>query len=81
MLASSTHDTKRSEDVRARINVLSEIPAEWYRAIRAWQRLNEEKKIQVAGEKPCPARTKNTSCIRLCSAPGRWEPDGRRRIR
>ncbi|MBZ5649924.1 MAG: malto-oligosyltrehalose synthase [Acidobacteriia bacterium] len=50
MLASSTHDTKRSEDVRARINVLSEIPAEWYRAIRAWQRLNEGKKIQVAGE-------------------------------
>ena len=50
MLASSTHDTKRSEDVRARINVLSEIPAEWYRAVRAWQRLNEEKKIHVAGE-------------------------------
>lgn len=50
MLASSTHDTKRSEDVRARINVLSEIPAEWYRAIRSWQRLNQEKKIQVAGE-------------------------------
>jgi (1->4)-alpha-D-glucan 1-alpha-D-glucosylmutase len=50
MLASSTHDTKRSEDVRARINVLSEIPAEWYRAIRTWQRLNQEKKIQVAGE-------------------------------
>ena len=50
MLASSTHDTKRSEDVRARINVLSEIPAEWYRAIRTWQRLNEEKKIPVAGE-------------------------------
>jgi (1->4)-alpha-D-glucan 1-alpha-D-glucosylmutase len=50
MLASSTHDTKRSEDVRARINVLSEIPAEWYRASRAWQRLNQEKKILVAGE-------------------------------
>ena len=50
MLASSTHDTKRSEDVRARINVLSEIPAEWYRAIRAWQRLNHEKKTQVVGE-------------------------------
>jgi (1->4)-alpha-D-glucan 1-alpha-D-glucosylmutase len=50
MLASSTHDTKRSEDVRARINVLSEIPAEWYRAIRIWQRLNEGKKVQVAGE-------------------------------
>jgi (1->4)-alpha-D-glucan 1-alpha-D-glucosylmutase len=50
MLASSTHDTKRSEDVRARINVLSEIPAEWYRAIRAWQRFNEDKKIMVNGE-------------------------------
>ena len=50
MLASSTHDTKRSEDVRARINVLSEIPAEWYRALRTWQLLNESKKVQVAGE-------------------------------
>ena len=50
MLASSTHDTKRSEDVRARINVLSEIPSEWYRAIRAWQLLNEDKKILVNGE-------------------------------
>ena len=29
LIATSTHDTKRSEDVRARINVLSEIPAEW----------------------------------------------------
>ncbi len=50
MLASSTHDTKRSEDVRARINVLSEIPSEWHRAIRAWQRLNQDKKILVGGE-------------------------------
>ncbi len=54
MLASSTHDTKRSEDVRARINVLSEIPADWYRSIRAWERLNQEKKILVAGE-PVPS--------------------------
>jgi (1->4)-alpha-D-glucan 1-alpha-D-glucosylmutase len=50
MLASSTHDTKRSEDVRARINVLSEIPSEWYRAIRAWERLNQDKKVLVGGE-------------------------------
>ncbi len=54
MLATSTHDTKRSEDVRARINVLSEMPADWYRAIGVWQRLNQEKKIQVAGE-PVPS--------------------------
>ena len=40
LLATSTHDTKRSEDVRARINLLSEIPGEWYRAIRSWHALN-----------------------------------------
>jgi (1->4)-alpha-D-glucan 1-alpha-D-glucosylmutase len=38
MNASSTHDTKRSEDVRARINVLSEIPFEWSRSVSRWSR-------------------------------------------
>lgn len=36
LLATSTHDTKRSEDVRARINVLSEVPEEWGASIRKW---------------------------------------------
>ncbi|MEK7834502.1 MAG: malto-oligosyltrehalose synthase, partial [Acidobacteriota bacterium] len=45
--ATSTHDTKRSEDVRARINVLSEIPARWYRSVLRWQNLNREKKTQL----------------------------------
>jgi (1->4)-alpha-D-glucan 1-alpha-D-glucosylmutase len=36
MLASSTHDTKRSEDVRARINVLSEMPEEWHETACRW---------------------------------------------
>jgi (1->4)-alpha-D-glucan 1-alpha-D-glucosylmutase len=36
LLATSTHDTKRSEDVRARIHVLSEIPGEWAEAVRKW---------------------------------------------
>ena len=40
MNATSTHDTKRSEDVRARINVLSEIPDEWRSAVRKWTRIN-----------------------------------------
>ena len=40
MLASSTHDTKRSEDVRARINLLSEIPERWMEAVRRWAELN-----------------------------------------
>jgi (1->4)-alpha-D-glucan 1-alpha-D-glucosylmutase len=40
MLASSTHDTKRSEDVRARINVLSEIPERWMEAVKRWAEIN-----------------------------------------
>ena len=48
LLATSTHDSKRSEDVRARINVLSEIPVEWHLAIRSWHGLNLGKKTTVA---------------------------------
>jgi (1->4)-alpha-D-glucan 1-alpha-D-glucosylmutase len=43
----STHDTKRSEDVRARINVLSEMPEEWRAALERWGRLNEPLRKQV----------------------------------
>lgn len=39
MLAGSTHDTKRGEDTRARLSVLSEIPAEWERRVGAWSRV------------------------------------------
>jgi len=49
MNATSTHDTKRSEDVRARINVLSEFPEEWEGALRRWSRWNHSKKRSVAG--------------------------------
>lgn len=40
MLATATHDTKRGEDVRARINVLSEIPVEWEEYITRWAEIN-----------------------------------------
>lgn len=36
MVATSTHDTKRSEDVRLRIDLLSEIPERWDTAVRSW---------------------------------------------
>jgi (1->4)-alpha-D-glucan 1-alpha-D-glucosylmutase len=49
MNATSTHDTKRSEDVRARINVLSEIPEEWEKRLQHWSRLNAGKKRIVNG--------------------------------
>src|SRR5262249_35458789 len=50
MLATSTHDTKRSEDVRARIDVLSEIPAEWKERVLRWARWNKRKKAKADGE-------------------------------
>jgi (1->4)-alpha-D-glucan 1-alpha-D-glucosylmutase len=49
LLSTSTHDTKRSEDVRARLNVLSEIPGEWQRGLSRWSRLNGKKKPVVDG--------------------------------
>ncbi|MBC7840361.1 MAG: malto-oligosyltrehalose synthase [Nitrospiraceae bacterium] len=47
--ATSTHDTKRSEDVRARINVLSEIPQAWKTRILRWSQLNKGCKTEVDG--------------------------------
>jgi (1->4)-alpha-D-glucan 1-alpha-D-glucosylmutase len=49
MNATSTHDTKRSEDVRARINVLSEVPEEWEKRLQQWSRQNAGKKRIVNG--------------------------------
>ncbi len=50
MLATSTHDAKRSEDVRARIDVISELPAAWRLTVRRWSRMNRRHKRTVGGE-------------------------------
>lgn len=47
--ATSTHDTKRGEDVRARINILSQMPAAWARRLHRWRRLNQGKKRRLNG--------------------------------
>ncbi len=47
--ATSTHDTKRSEDVRARLNALSEMPSEWKDRLDRWAKQNARHKEQVAG--------------------------------
>jgi (1->4)-alpha-D-glucan 1-alpha-D-glucosylmutase len=49
MLATSTHDTKRSEDVRARINVLSERPGTWRKLLARWGRMNRGRKREIDG--------------------------------
>jgi (1->4)-alpha-D-glucan 1-alpha-D-glucosylmutase len=48
--ATSTHDTKRSEDARARINVLSEIPREWKTHMTRWAKFNKKHKADVEGQ-------------------------------
>jgi (1->4)-alpha-D-glucan 1-alpha-D-glucosylmutase len=48
MLATSTHDTKRSEDVRARLNVLSEMPRQWSAEVMRFRRVNRVKKLQLS---------------------------------
>lgn len=49
MNATATHDTKRGEDMRARINVLSEIPQEWSHRVERWRRWNRGAKVQMQG--------------------------------
>jgi (1->4)-alpha-D-glucan 1-alpha-D-glucosylmutase len=55
MCATATHDTKRGEDVRARITVLSEVPREWQARLARWRRLNRRRR-QPVGERLAPSR-------------------------
>ncbi|MEA3192330.1 MAG: 4-alpha-glucanotransferase [Betaproteobacteria bacterium] len=50
MLGTSTHDTKRSEDVRARLGVLSELAPGWKLALRRWSRMNRGARTERDGE-------------------------------
>ena len=49
VLAGSTHDSKRSEDVRARLHALSELPGEWRRHVARWARLNRRFRSDTDG--------------------------------
>ena len=55
MLATSTHDTKRSEDVRARLGALSELGSAWRLLLARWHRLNRSRRTESGGES-LPAR-------------------------
>ena len=52
MLATATHDTKRGEDARARLAVLSEVPEEWGRQVAGWSRLLRARLGDVEGRAP-----------------------------
>ena len=69
MLTTSTHDTKRGEDLRARIDVLSEIPGEWRERVRTWAKLNRRFKEMVEGR---PAPTANHEYLLYQTLIGSW---------
>ncbi len=73
LTCSSTHDTKRSEDARARINVLSEIPRLWRKAVNRWARLNRRHHREVDGQ---PAPSRNDEYLFYQNLVGVWPPDG-----
>jgi (1->4)-alpha-D-glucan 1-alpha-D-glucosylmutase len=68
MLAGSTHDTKRSEDARARISVLSEMPTDWESAVHRWAFMNEAHR---SGDAP----DRNTEYLLYQTLVGAWPID------
>jgi (1->4)-alpha-D-glucan 1-alpha-D-glucosylmutase len=73
--ATATHDTKRGEDTRVRIDVLSELPYEWRAAVLRWQRLNRRHRVTVDGR---PAPTPNEEYLLYQTMVGAWPIDAGR---
>src|SRR6185436_5943340 len=73
MLATSTHDTKLGEDVRARINAISELSTEWGREAARWMRINNAARTVIEGE---PAPDRNDEYRFYQALIGCWPLDG-----
>jgi (1->4)-alpha-D-glucan 1-alpha-D-glucosylmutase len=69
MLGTATHDTKRGEDVRARLNVLSEVPQPWRDAIGRWQGWNEPHRGEIDG---APVPDRNEEYLLYQTLVGTW---------
>jgi (1->4)-alpha-D-glucan 1-alpha-D-glucosylmutase len=69
----STHDTKRGADLRARLNVLSELAPEWNQRVRRWASLNRFKRGKVNGD---PAPSPNDEYAIYQTLLGAWPADG-----
>ena len=72
MSTSSTHDTKRGEDTRARLHVLAEVARVWRREVRSWSRQNRRHRAMLQGE---PVPDPNTEYLIYQTLVGSW-PDG-----
>jgi (1->4)-alpha-D-glucan 1-alpha-D-glucosylmutase len=82
MLAVTTHDTKRSADLRARLDVLTELPEEWEESIYRWRRWNREHRAAIRGRRLPDA---NTEYLLYQTLVGAWPLElmapGRRPVR
>jgi (1->4)-alpha-D-glucan 1-alpha-D-glucosylmutase len=73
MIATATHDTKLGEDVRTRIDALSELPEEWGREVSRWMRLARPARTIVEGD---PAPDRNDEYRFYQALLGAWPPEG-----
>ncbi|MGH7517472.1 MAG: malto-oligosyltrehalose synthase [Gemmatimonadales bacterium] len=82
MLAVTTHDTKRSADVRSRLDVLTELPEEWEESVYRWRRWNREHRAAIRGRLLPDA---NTEYLLYQTLVGAWPLElmapGRRPVR
>jgi len=76
MLATSTHDNKRSEDVRMRIAVLSEMPAAWRLALRRWRALNAPLRRRLAARHGGVQPSAADEYLLYQTLLGTWQPEG-----
>lgn len=74
--ATATHDTKRGEDTRARIAVLTELPDEWRSRLRRWMREGDGWKNDVAEEEDTVAPSADVESLLYQTLLGAWPLDG-----
>ena len=72
--STATHDTKRGEDVRARIHVLSEMPQEWRAAVWRWRRWNRAHRTRIDGQ---PAPDRSDEYLLYQTLVGAWPAEAR----
>jgi (1->4)-alpha-D-glucan 1-alpha-D-glucosylmutase len=75
MLTTSTHDTKRSEDVRNRLNVLSELPQLWSSSVHRWQRMNSKFKQRMEDGRMAPDNNEEYLLYQTILGAWPWQMD------
>jgi len=76
MLATSTHDTKRSEDVRSRLNVLSEMTYLWPSYVRRWTKLNARHKRTLEDGRTAPDPNEEYFLYQTLAGAWPWKMSG-----